>query len=163
MVECDRSVQWGAAASGRTLAIARVERARDGDFLQAAGTAQFRLSDATQPGLRVMAQRIHEFLHPQPCSKVAFCRTETGYGDEGLAHELRVETLLQFLPGVNVVVQDGDRVREWALITRPALPVNCRHWPDTLAQVRAIEVAQFSLENGMGTPLERRKPEREPA
>jgi hypothetical protein len=134
----------GASTSGRLLAWAMIVPSESGDILVNRATRLFHLPGRSLEELRAFAAGIHKFICDEDIKQVAFCRTATGYGDDGLADEVRIEAALHFISGLKPTVHDGEEVSDWARRMQPSLPVNCRTWPPALAQIRAIEVAQWA-------------------
>lgn len=141
----ESAVMCGAAVSGRMLAWTTLAECPGGVALQRRGTRLFHLSDRSHLALRQMPAEMLHFIQEEGLSEVAFCRTETGYDGAGMADEIRIETLLHFIPQLKVTVYDDARVRDWACHAQPGLPRGCSCWPSTLVEIRAIEIAQFEL------------------
>jgi hypothetical protein len=131
----------GCAVTGRMLAFETLAWHDTGWLRSEPGSRLFHLGEHSRMGLRKLASEIHQFASEQQIKRTAFCRTLTGEADD----EVRIEALLCMIPGLEIDVFDGDNVLHWSAREKPAMPRNVVRAQQSLAQLWAIDLAQFSL------------------
>lgn len=133
----------GCAISGTKVAVATISCDDFSWLLAHSRTRLFQMSGRTQGEIIAFMKELFSFTREGQIDSMLFCRTLTGYLEEGLANEARVDTILKLLPGCRVREIRNEAIREWSLQAQIVRPPNVpKDWRG-LVEVRSIEVAIF--------------------